>query len=782
MKKLYQYLLVALTVLMPMTLWAQVDPFDPFDTTHKLFRDKHVTSNPDGTYTLDLETYATGYTKQTMSYVATDFVLVLDLSGSMSSNYLRGNRVSTGTLVTSKKYQVVIDGQTKNLWYKSSDGKKNWYTSMSGFNNPSGNTGVELYQSGSSYTVKATDEIYEVTTETRLDALKSAVTVFMDSVCANNPKTGKKHRVALIWYGGDISGNGIISDYLGTVQKATSKPNATVALYELVKESASTGQVLLSTYKTQIAKVSSTWPAVGVTEGTTTVSDYGMKVAYNTLNQTGVKDDGRNKVVVFFTDGEPGIYGGMFHEPMARTTCEWAAKIKFNEEFNHSATGGSGNEKVFKPVIYSIGIMDGPTAFFHTVSSFTDGGAAKDHDKYRFMHYISSNYEIPESSLSGYNFASDLSYSCQGEKADGTTCTGHGSEDPHGYFMRSDKASDLSSAFAKIATRELKDRNEDLTDTKTVVKDVMSDNFRLPAGTNASKIKIYTCDADKTNKATKSPLYKADKVKWVTTGADGITVYKDAKNKTIWKTGDAGSAPGSYDHIEYWKPLTLPTGSILVPDNKTVSVTGYDYVKNFVGPIHDFTGATTDIIGWTGQKLIVEFVIEKEPSCPGGGTLDTNADGSGVYVNAAVDPLSSYPVPDVGIPNIEVVVQGLSTDGSAVFEIVKVTDSTGDTPDTTNPYKATVVLSSATNTIELVSVGYGYYKVTQKTWDWKHTVKYDGDSDGTPETDGTSYVLHMEDPGSGTKPDKITFTFKNALKSGTLPDSDEKSVNNNFKP
>ena len=40
----------------------------------------------------------------------------------------------------------------------------------------------------------------------------------------------------------------------------------------------------------------------------------------------------------------------------------------------------------------------------------------------------------------------------------------------------------------------------------------------------------------------------------------------------------------------------------------------------------------------------------------------------------------------------------------------------------------------------------------------------------------------MEDPGSGTKPDKITFTFGNALKTGTLPDSDEKSVNNIFKP
>lgn len=749
MKKLYPYLLVALAVLMPMTLWAQTDPFD---TTHKLYRDKHVTSNPDGTYTLDLETYATGYTKQTESFVATDFVLVLDHSGSMTSNKLRGERVPAGKeLNTDWDYQLVdTDGRCYNLHWRSSEWRK-CYNGTTAIADGEGRKFSETAE----YQVKIDDEIYYLldgqdgrADKTRLTALREAAVAFVNEVNKNNVTMKAEgatllNRVAVVWYAQD----GDVAGYNG--KTSGSDPFALNVI------GTGSGELSYSDFCTRFG----TEPSIG----SSTYCNKGLDKAYSILQ--GAKNDQRNKVVVFFTDGEPGSTAGQFMSSVARDACAAAYNIKTDADLFNEVEGASGNKKNFAPIIYSVGLMDSKTAYKHDGTS-TIGKTTYDGDKYRFMHYVSSNYTV--SLASDYTFTSNVA--------------GGGNEDPHDYFIRS-YGPDLTAAFEKIASRELNDKNEDLTDTKTVVKDVMSDYFRLPAGTDASKIKIYTCDADKTNKATKSPEYKADKVKWVTTGADGITVYKDADNKTIWKTGDAGSAPGSYDHIEYWKPLTLPAGSILVPDNKTVSVTGYDYVKNFVGPIHDFTGATTDIIGWTGQKLIVEFVIEKEPSCPGGGTLDTNADGSGVYVNAAVDPLSSYPVPDVGIPNIEVVVQGLTVDdGSAVFEIVKVTDSTGETIATTNPYKATVVLSSANHTAELVSVGYGYYKVTQKTWDWKHTVKYDGNSDGTPETDGTSYVLHMEDPGSGTKPNKITFTFGNALKSGTLPDSDEKSVNNIFKP
>lgn len=757
MKKIYPYLLVALTVLIPTTLWADAGTFDPFDATHKIYRNKYVTTNPNGTYTLDLETYATGYTKQTESFVATDFVLVLDHSGSMSSNNLRGEKVPNGTkLSTGSKYQLVdTNGRCYNLVWNSTD--RRWRKCYNGATAITSGEGRD-FSDVAQYAVDYENNSYEIyylldgtggrATKTRLDALREAVVDFVGKVNENNATMKTEgatllNRVAVVWYAQD----GDIAGYNG---KTSGSPDP----FALNVIGSGTGAISYSSFCTAFAKE----PSIG----SSTYCNKGLVKAYNILK--GAKNDKRNKVVVFFTDGEPGSTAGKFLSSVARNACAAAYNIKTDTDLFNEVEGESGNKKNFAPIIYSVGLMDSNTAYQHDGNG-TIGNTTYNGDKYRFMHYVSSNYT--GSLTSTYNFTSNV--------------LGGGSEDPHDYFIRS-YGPDLASAFAKIATRELKDRNENMTGSKTVVEDAMSDNFRLPAETvkSPSKIRLYTCDVDENNKAdrTATPPYQADKVKWMTTGTGGIAVYKDADNKTLWKTGDAGSAPASYDHKEYWKPLTSATVS--VPDNKTVSVKGYNFVEHFVGPIHDFTGATTDIIGWTGQKLIVEFEIEKDPSCPGGGNLDTNdADKSGVYVDGSL--LSYYPKPDVGIPNIEVVVKGLnSTDGSAVFDIVKVA-ADGVTPVSENSYKATVILSSANNTALLTSVGYGYYRVTQKTWDWKHTVKYDSNGNGDiDEADqiGTSYVLHMEDPGSGDRPDKITFTFGNALKSGSLPDSDEKSVNN----
>lgn len=47
---------------------------------------KTVTPNEDGTYTVQLESYATGEVTTTISALPTDIVLVLDVSGSMDEN------------------------------------------------------------------------------------------------------------------------------------------------------------------------------------------------------------------------------------------------------------------------------------------------------------------------------------------------------------------------------------------------------------------------------------------------------------------------------------------------------------------------------------------------------------------------------------------------------------------------------------------------------------------------------------------------------------------------
>ena len=740
MKHLLRYTLFLMTALLPVLAMAQVDP--------KIQVNKYVTENADGTYTLDLETYATGWTKQTMAYVATDFVLVLDRSGSMLTKIPDYNkRVAAGkTLDYNKTYQIVIGGRTYCLVYgnrgSSKDPDYGWWLIIGAY---SVNNQLGKFDDTRDYVVQSADEIYEETTTTRLAALKTAVNQFLDLVVKNNPPAGEKqHRVSVVWYAGSSSGGPgggptkKVADYIGegTGHIYSDDSDAYFEMKELVTGTPGTGQETLSTYKSKISAVDNngyddngdgtkSFPNIGGA----TFCEYGFQVAYNTLMHA--KGDGRNKVVIFFTDGEPGSRGGYFYVPSARDAAYYAAEIKSSTDLQNKVKGESGNYKTFNPLIYSIGIMDDKTSLYHATESLTHQGDPVTADKYRFMHFLSSNYNKSSSEFTGSldAFASS--------STDGT-------EDPHDYFMRSD-GSDLSSAFAKIAQREVKDRNEDLG-TTTVIKDAMTDDFKLPDGATAADIKLYTCAIKTDNKT-------ADTV-WCATGTavtGAVTVYKNAANKKVPSSVTGG-------HTEYWVPLTTVTPTI---SGKQVQVTDYDFKEKFVGVKRDFTdNDLNNIIGWTGEKFIMEFVIERDPASSGAkNQMNTNTANSGVYLSGtATDPLLKYPVPKVPVPNIIITKKGLAKGESAVFEVERVTSSAGTTPDATNVFKNTFILTKTNDaidpSIEFVASGPGFYKVTEKTWTWNDNVTYDSGTDGTPDTDGNSYVQELTNTDT-----KKTFTF-----------------------
>ena len=201
-------------------------------------------------------------------------------------------------------------------------------------------------------------------------------------------------------------------------------------------------------------------------------------------------------------------------------------------------------------------------------------------------------------------------------------------------------------------------------------------------------------------------------------------------------------------------------------------------MEHFVGPKSDFTddagGTGANIFGWSGEKLILEFDIVRDPANPGGATdMQTNTATSGVYVSTL--PIKNYDVPKVPVPNIIITKKDLAVGESAVFEVERVTDSGGSTPDPTNVFKNTYILtktdSSIDPSIELVASGPGFYKVTEKTWTWNDVVTYGSG------TEGTSYVQEL------TKADtRKTFTFgvKSAKTTILKRHNDEKNKNNVF--
>lgn len=173
----------------------------------------------------------------------------------------------------------------------------------------------------------------------------------------------------------------------------------------------------------------------------TTAANYGMEHAQTIIN--GAKDNGRQKVVVMFTDGEPnGI----------------KEVSGFEKEVANGAIAASKSIKEAGATVYTIG------CFGTTPSSDTD----------TYMNYVSSNYPNATSMTSG------------GAKAD-----------PANYYKTVSSAADLNNIFTDIS-QTVGGTPVKLTST-SVLRDVISDSFNLPEGADENSITAYSVDCTDIN-------------------------------------------------------------------------------------------------------------------------------------------------------------------------------------------------------------------------------------------------------------------------------------------
>ena len=399
-----------------------------------LVMSKTIKKTGDSQFLLTLEAFATGSTTTTTSTKPVDIVLVLDVSGSMKDSISdKYDHYETYSIDTDGTYYYKDNnGQYQQAYYCDGEyyswGRKShhtpgWYSEnhQNSLGNCRGETGTRLTPKTSSADTAGT-QFYTYSKLTKMDALKTAVNSFIDGVAEKSPDS----KVAVVKFAGykrDSDGN----DFY---QKDGYTYNYTQIVKQLTTADVAGANVLK-------AAVNS-FKAAGATS-----ADYGMQHAKTIID--GAKDDGRQKVVVMFTDGEPTHSSG--------------------GDFNTVANAAISNSKSIKDAkatVYTIGC-------FGTLTGDTKTKV----DTY--MNYVSSNYPNATSMTSG-----------------GTEAN------PANYYKTVSSAADLNNIFTDIS-QTIGGTTVTLGSTSVLRDVISSDSFKLPEGADKNSITAYSVDCTAVN-------------------------------------------------------------------------------------------------------------------------------------------------------------------------------------------------------------------------------------------------------------------------------------------
>lgn len=657
------------TLIVPATVYAD-DPTD--DSGMKI--SKTATANADGSYTVTLEAFATG--AQTTSTVTkdipTDIILVLDQSGSMADDIgqVRYTEYTGNNTQNKSNYEKRHNGGSANLWHKLPDGsfvsvsvtlqQTITYNKITKGRNDNGSSGYTNYwenrnnlytyvngeikkvvytrerdwlwenwnckyaledgtilnqnNEGSHYspTFQNTDDgylylrvlnenqnvytytytdsagvvqtigtstgastrytpaFYQRSTTTsgggsRLNALKSAANVFANAVAAKaagadgditTTADNIDHRIAVVGYADTDWDYGYNTGvFIGSTLNRYENNAAGVYSTALQDMSTTNGK----------SNVAASLDALQASVATRT--DYGLTMANGILNANPVPTgETRNRVVIVFTDGSPTNSNG-FQRSVANSAISTANAIK---------AGGT--------TVYSIGIFSGADA--------STAGKEPDEDYYEDS-WGWTNYTDAEMSAACNWFMQKVS-------------SNNGTPRYPSYYLSAGDADSLNSIFQKISNNITTGGSATTLGSETVVKDIISPYFTLPAGTTASNIQINTYDC---------------------TGKNGDTY--------TWSSTSGGNG-----------------GATATVNGDQVSVTGFDFSKNWCGTETDTQGATTV----RGKKLVISFTVDPKSGFLGGNDVITNA-SAGVYENSSAQtPVMTFEQPKVNVPIQDVTV------------------------------------------------------------------------------------------------------------------------------
>lgn len=681
MKKTFNYLisfvaLSAASLISGLAISAQNLDEDTYKEENGIAYAKKAIINPDGTYTIDLETFVTGEVTQTFESVPVDVVLVLDVSGSMDE-----------TISSVSSYEPA---SVSSLTYRNDSGQTDYYYLYNGeYCRVSVNSYwegflfwgttyyfLEFWYGGRTYYISSsggvvTDrprdvtnertnllasgvQLYtaETTTTTKMDALKSAVEAFINQIAHNdlyeddtNTKPRKEPlgnqisivKFAMNRYYGWNEGVGAESDEAPlTVGNHDYRYNSNVTDANYTEVIADFTLTQNEENTTALKNAVNGLHAAGAT-----AADFGMNLARRLINRLGDDRANSNKTVVFFTDGAP-TYGTSYESGVASRAVSNSGEIK-------AVTYGEG-EDATHPVVYSVGVFK-------------------------------SGDETNQVTTFMQNVATDAA---------------------HYMNASGGSAEDLKAIFTAIAHNAGGSGNTEVSGESSLTVDIVSSSFSVPQGfedhpENAVTVLVAPCNSI------------------TTIGGKDYLLFGEAKDPSFY----------GLDPI---------TPSISEDDNK-VSTTGFDYSANWCGPDPTSTSQYHNY-KYHGYKQIIRFIITVNDDAVGGPAVETNDPNSGIYLPGATEPLIKFNRPTVPLP-VQIWIQknGLQGNDSAVFTLARAPFAVDFDPKTANWESFTKIvigpddIDPETGLYIKKQVGLNpnyFYRIKEDAWAFGYTYQYGG--------------------------------------------------------
>ena len=604
------------------------------DTTGGLFLDKTATLTNDGTYTIDLEAYATGtpVVSQVKEGIPLDIVLVVDHSGSMQT---QGYLASLKEAVAKFVHEISENGKSFNVNHRIAittfanrdDGAQSGTTAATDFSyvgqkDPNwGNTG--MFKNDGTFVNYGT-ATYERVTEN----LDGNATYYIklqaedggdEMVQVRN--NGSSWGASWVYYNGNSS--------------TTIGSNSNLLKYEVYKKTGTTYNLDNEDYK-------DAWIDVRSGDGvnpviTNAINSFAangptypaaaMDMAMNALENLPMSGEERNKLVVVFTDGQPGFSD--FEEDEANAALESASVIKNagieiytiglyktastnNTNFmnylssNYGPVTNMDGENI--PVYTEAATVNAPT--FYGNGTQTTSYYAKDGDAYYQVSVTRSGssgsrkYEWFYTDADGNNqvICSTQAYDNDPKLYTRTATKGQKLDDK--YYHTTADMNQLNEIFQTITVDSTTTDTTIALGVDAIVRDVMATGFEL---TENTVITVKTQPGRYTGNLDAFQITE-DKITWGT--ADTVATMNYSENHTITQNGYT---------------ITV-TESDVTNHGSTVDVTGFNFHEKYICNGHD------------GYRLLVTITgVKADASLATGTEVFTNHGSSGVYEPAHSD-------------------------------------------------------------------------------------------------------------------------------------------------